>query len=446
VVNVTKVSLRGANTKLDFSNLVSGAAITLTGSASDGQSALYDQNTVAALESLRIYGDDEAGSLVGIDFVPGADTKGASHVLLRDVLVRDFGIGERHGANTYLVKHVNVSYYSCGLPVQSVSGANRGENLEWFGGVVGNCSAGFALTGVSAAVHGMSFDYNAGVALALGASTKVDVYGGNWESDNEASAWWTATGNGTELHFHGGTFVHAGTAPQDNTEFATASAGAVIRFSGARLHNFRNATERFGSGRVLARDSSMFATSDMPPTITDDASGNVVDGSFEANTGALVQIEGAADWTNRLSGTNLTAALSATTAQTGSQSLALTKSGGVSASAKLLIFVPVPREGALASFSIAERDIGDAVTGTYQIDEDWVMATKNENGIMSVVKNQSIGSLTSLTHDDSWTTRRDRPHGDRPAPAWATHLRLSLNLTSTGNGAVYFDDFQVAWW
>jgi hypothetical protein len=231
--------------------------------------------------------------------------------------------------------------------------------------------------------------------------------------------------------------------PTSAPYYVSATGGAQVHFWGTQLLSFQNTDDVFGNGQVYCHNTQQFNNAIMARKMSNDIDRSLVYGDFETSIGAMIVCAGGTDFTNRHTGTSIAVALSATTAHAGAQSLAITKSG--STTPTFGIHIPV-RPGDLVSLSYWDRNISAAVTGNYKITSYWGCQGQNEAGLYMASALVLIGSTSNYTPIDTWTNRLTGTFGDRPAPAWATHLRVVFDFTNLGNGTIYIDDFVASAW
>jgi len=444
-IDVSKTGVDFNNISIDASSITSGSVITLTGSSASGY-GLYDQHVVA-LERLRLLGNGQAGTVTALNLTPGTGLAGVANVEVRDIMVKDFGIGEAFGDNAYLTNHYNCNYYDCGLAISVPSGANKGEGLRWFGSVIANGVNGINLADPETDMffYGMHMDYNTGYLLTQTAG-RTHFSGCHFEGSDDTSTWFILSGSGSRASFVAGEFVHTAGAPHAVGQYFNITSPAAARLSGSLMVNFRNTAEHFaiGTGLIVVDGTKFYDVSEMPYALASDLRNSLVDGGFETTESVGFYCTGAATFDARGTGTSVATARSTTTANTGTGSLAITRSTGADATANC--YIPLSNSGQVMSVRYWDRNISGAVTGTYTYNMQWVRIGTNQNGLPSIIASQNIGSPGAITPTNTWTMRGERPVGSREAPVWANALEFRFDLTSLGNGTIYIDDFSVSGW
>lgn len=204
------------------------------------------------------------------------------------------------------------------------------------------------------------------------------------------------------------------------------------------------------------------------------------DGEFSENCTIVEDSAGTVDLvlpTNRLNGQAGVVGSSSTFTHTGSKSLQITKTGAAGQPFKVAIDVPIP---AAAAHRQVFRGVlgcpttGGATTGSVNVNLNWIrepMARISDTGVIynltsngalmsggvatsgssaavhsSAVLKATSGSIfgdVSAFTLNAWYSFQLNTQPDLFRPAWATTLRIELDLKNMGPGIVCFDSFDL---
>lgn len=439
------------NGKLDFSNMSSGNAITVTGGASG--SPYYQNRTIA--DSVELIGPGKTSSVNGIVFNTSSEA-GTSHLLLMSVNVHDFAIGHLYQNNAYGINFLNSDILHCGTCASMpASQTNSGERLTYIGCTFYNSDLALNIATGNASFHliACSIDYNGGIATINGGRIFLT------DCHIEASDYPTAppiyvSGNGGTFEMKGGWLLltgaigtHLMTAMVDCE--TTAGGGGGAWFDKVFMHNLNGTTDYFaiGSGNVIVKDVDTYDINYNPPLLSA-VSNKLLDGGFESST--------IMDWVfiandtsapnDRFVGANISLTLSNAYAHSGSQSLALTKVFGSGSQATAFIAIPI-KPNSRVGFRLYYTKPGTQTGPMYL---GWQYATFKGSNAFGVPQfsfltgawNSTTVNFTSSAID--WTKWSYTPQlGNNKVPVGATHLIIEINANSVNNGTIYFDDLIV---
>lgn len=434
-------------TKLDFTGMGSGNAITITGTA-----AVTSQLSVhAPIRDVEIIGPGHATSTCGLLFDTAAAWAGNVHQSPTNVNLHGFGTGIQFGSQAYMFTFVNTVVYDCGVGIWTPAGTtNAGERITFVGGAIQNC----ATTNVRAEnlsgdlyFQSASFDYPTSGRQIEVNSSQVFLDGCHVEDANtNAATMFLLTGTGT-LRMAGGELAQSadgGTRPAIVENDAAYDAGGAL-FTGVSMSNIACASGYFatGTGRTLVRDSAMVLTSATAVYGVSAAMNVLADGDMEG-AGIIDDWAVTADTatvTNRTSGANIVLNKSTTAPYAGTQSLAAVKAGATGTNAQFSLPVPV-MAGSKPVFSFRWAKPGSQ-TGTIYLSA--YAARIRDNGTVLTVTNrialkQVAVTLTSAANP--WTLfGADAP---KSLPGWATHVVFEMNLSGMGAGTFYVDAAHVS--
>lgn len=416
VIDTHFVRVRGGGCRIE-SQVTSGAAIQLWASGDQIEGQKTWSNSITVIEGFELCGPGSAPGTIGIEMShPETGTIGPARLSLRNMVVRDFGVGIIYGNDTYAVSHDNVSVYRCTIDVQMPYGiSNAGERLAYE-----NCtffeSTHLVLNGSSGTdMHfdQCSFDYPVVQAVtptgASGSYTnplsrmlhafsgRIFVANSHIEG-NRDNDYWISSGDmtgrvtirDTEIVLAANKNVYeifyAGQGPTDNLDQAQ-HAGLVL--DGIHFHmnsswNYNLGTLVGGEGRVQARNITYEhgVINWMPPIAR---SLNIVRGNFEdvtsiADWNTASSTAGSAPTRDTVEKFEGTASMKFKPATAGHHSKAFQnipvrpgqsvlssyrqKTQGVAASG-------IPFQLTLKWFTPLNQQIGNTITYTDALDHDW---------------------------------------------------------------------------
>ena len=302
--DLSKVGLISCGATLNFTSLAANtAAFTIIGtSSSDGP---YP-NVRAQISDIIIQGPGTANGNIGLNFVSSYDI---SHVVLRDVGVKNFASGEQFGNNAYLIHHEHVSLWENGNGINTVPGcSNCGENISYSDSAIFNNSrTAMELTIQNGDFNfvNTSIDYNG----SAGSTAMLQIYGGEAHFTNchfEAYAQQLLQPGGYSsvvLSFANSVFVQqtsSGSTPyidlSGGNVLATFTGGRIIPNSGTSPAlnvgsgtsvNFYGVVEQYGSG-VLSVTGSANSYTNLPAEGNAVLSNTIVAPAFQSSGGIFL--------------------------------------------------------------------------------------------------------------------------------------------------------------
>lgn len=447
-VNATYVSLVGKGSKLNASSILTGAAVTITGTAAPP----YNQAVVTPLSGIEIVGPGRAQvTSVGVLFnTTSAGAEGPSHVSLHNVVVHDFGNGYQFKDSAHNITLYNCEGWECGNVIDAPAApVDGGERIVFVGCTFFN--SGLAVSAQNSNGEllfvGCSFDYNAQQIYVN--DSRVYLYGCHIEATKTTYTAVPIMLDGSALFRMDGGWMLENDAPGPSTigYVVDVDTNSKAIFDGVFINNMQTASGHFatGAGRVLLNNCVSNATS-QNPRILSSGENRLADGGFEAGVSLLVDdifiVADSVAITNRTNGTNIDLDTSIAEANTGTQSLLVTKAGAAGTAAKFAIAVPV-RSGSHPAWQGFVRKAG-AQTGTLRITNAWALMRVNGDGVPTVGRSVDIATqtITFTAAAAPWTKYTNGEPTIR-TPAWATHFLVTFDLNDMAAGNLYFDDFII---
>ena len=442
-INVSLVRIDGNGSKLDFSGMTSGYAITLTGK---GTGTPYTQG-VGGIRGVEVAGPGYASSVTGIMFNTASEA-GPAQITLEGTSVHDFLVGHTFMNNAYCINIHGGNVYGCGTGVQQASGfANYGERISYVGNTIFNCATtAIDMQNANGAFvfTSCSFDYSTRVASVL--AGRVFLNNCHVEASNYAAEPFYLSGStGATLVMNGGWLLCTGTNTSNIAYVGTtASKGGGAFFRDVFMNNTTTATYfATGTGNIEVSNPVTYDTpSNLPILLRLDQS-LAIDGGFEQTTPQDVFITSdTAAITSRLTGTDIQLASVAANPRSGSRSLKMTKVFDGGSACGFAFVAPLKAGKRYAGTRVWYAKYGSQ-TGTMYISY-YFAAVRDSTTTPQIVK---LGSLatTTITFTSSTVAYTAVTGGFDlgKAPAWATHIVMSVNADGVGAGDLYFDDFEA---
>lgn len=428
-IDTNKVGIIGNGTVLSFATMTTGDAITITQSNADGNVRNY-VNHVHPIEGIVFVGPGVGTTAVRcVYFNDSASPTIISGGIFRSCAFVDFAkdVSLASGAFCITFEKCNFTLLS-GTPttysVEILTGyTNGGERNVFRDCMWNNRNYQFTQTATDADTYfdTCSFDGHARSMTISGGL--VTIQNSHIESTLDTDYFFHVSGTNTLFNLFGGTTQIA--ANKATSAFycdsTSTSGGIVIRdhaywFSGST----HTANLISGTGRTDVSGLAQFASATKPAI-----------GSYQNNLayGGFESANYTAEWT-LASG----AVRSTTLARTGTYSLSLPSSSGVTPSAYCL-----------TPCTVGQRVQGEywyqvpAITGTsgnFYVQVDFLDKAGN------VISN-AYGVVLTTTNISTWTQAR---LGLAPAPAGTVNVKLLFNIFGTASGAptAYIDDVLIA--
>lgn len=487
-LNLASTSLKCNRNIFDASSLATGSAITLdydyTGSAGYQK---YNGRTSSISGGLRIKGPGKAVSGVNGIYINGTQTSPTSNGVrptLDNLFVHGFSQGLVLNNRAYLGSLNYSDIYDCNVAIRQMAGTDSGEGMKMVGGAIYQCNLMLWMEDDSSewTFDAVSFDYsnqllvltNTGrmffnkchfenrgsdagdgvyIIQGTGADARAVVSGKDSFIDID--------GNGSLVVFDSGSFdVNnlGGLGPYAyNHLINVRHKNATCYIDKQYWSNAANTTNKvaIGAGLTVPYSLQTKAIHGMPTRFSDQAHNNCLsDGGFEDAAGFedfWSVTKDTAAITSRTTGTNINISRSTAQHYAGNASLKVTKIS--TGSGQVSVFIPIRPGCRRSAIGRIYRPSTGGATGSVFGDLRWcAMAGTDGNGVPVVLKVGSyFSSCTMSATTDSWqqftmSLFDNGTSGEPMAPAWATHLKLTINCDSASAGDLYFDDMFVSPW
>ncbi len=444
ILDISKISLLGNGSQLDFRGMTTGKAISVIGS----KNPPYEQN-LNSIEKLRLLGPGQ-NSAVGAWFFNDDDTtgEGPSRFIMRQCNTAYFGVGEHYKNRAYLSQIEHCEIVRCGVGVWGDVASDGGENMSRFGGGIYNGGIAVKMDNNNGAFHfnSVSIDYNEKIFEMTGGRIALNQC--HVENRDFTGTPVTMTGNGTSIDSTGGWWLLSGPIPHGFDYFVDAGVNTSFVMRGPKENNLRTRTDTFstGLGHVSVDDVSTFAIPENN-RILNALRSKLADGGFEKPTIAddIYIRADTSPITSRHTGANAKLTISTAYPKTGLQSLAYQKMfGSGSISAIVLISVPV-NSGDMIGYRYSFRKPLSS-TGSITLSYSWVKRGVNADGVPVRIYSEDFASLvhTFTAEDSGWITITG-PNNKVQSPSWATHFEIGVQGVSWAamGEYIYFDDMTV---
>jgi len=443
-VNVSLVRIDGNGSKLDFSGMAAGTAITLVGK---GSGTPYAQS-VGGIRGIEVAGPGATSVVNGIEF-NNTPEAGTSHNTVESCPVHDFQIGHVFKNNAYCINVLNSGVYACGTGTQQPSGfANYGERISYIGSDIFNCTT-VAIDMQNASgeyvMTNSSFDYNVKVANISGG--RVNLMACHVEASTYASEPFVLSGaTGATLLMNGGwmlcTGANAVSIVNANT---TAGKGGGAFFRDVFMNNLTSASYfATGTGNVEVSNPILYDTPANFPVLLRLDQSLAIDGGFEQATPADVFITAdTAAITSRLAGTDIVLSSVAVNPRSGARSLKMAKAFGAGSACGFAMVAPLRAGRRNAGVRLWYSKLG-AQTGTMFVSYAFV-ALRDSPTVPAILKTSTAIGTTNVVLGAAAVAYTAIVGGFDlgRAPAWATHIAVIINADNVGAGDIYFDDFEA---
>lgn len=459
-LDISYCNFDGGGSILDAAAVTSGAAMKITGTRlQDGLPALDQYAAYVgnfSLEGNTAVSRGNAGT-TGILF--DSDTEaGIPGLSVHSINVSYFETGHEYRSRTY-----TLNFFGCRIS-KCVNGefiprnmTDYGERIAHFGCTLANCTN--IIVGQSGGLHydTCSFDYPTQKYVDLD-GTQVSWV--NCHIEGRINQWTDPPflirpTYGASLIIIGGIFLLSTGTPTHDYLFDIQSApdkGGGITMRDVRLHNLRTNSKFLAKGTgflqvdcKLGNENSQMAKF----SVENDSANLFADGNFTAaNYADLYYVSGdTTTITNPYNSANLKLERSADYGYgTSTTSLKLTKIGATGTTATATIAVPIPLHAKPAIKFRYKKPIG--VTGDMNLNAYFAKVADSKDTVglkWNARRSNTLGTLkkTFTTDAVDWMLEQDlivtTPH--YCAPAWATHLIVTVDLKDMSAGSIYLADF-----
>ncbi|HBQ9984701.1 TPA: hypothetical protein L9E73_004981 [Klebsiella pneumoniae] len=388
-----------------------------------------------------------------------APSGSASSFTTRNLGTMSFRTGDSYRNNAYIIKHWGRSISRCANHVWMPAGySNYGEAIEYYASTI-STSNGVGVRNDNAngdiRIHGGSCDYMGRIAVAN--AGRIEFDGTHIEFNNASNKltgipFETASAETSEIVITGGRILGFVTPlPVEVTTLFQCGANTNgITLDKVMLMNvsLNDSTMPInsGTGPFTTKDIRVIAGGGNPkvPMLKADAQNllydpnftqdNIVDWYIKTDTGAL---------TSRTAGVNLNLVKDTATFRSGGNaSMKVTKTYGVGSASEIQVRVPI-KPNKLAMYELYL--FGAGLTGNIFISAFYHATMYNNSlGIPVSARSVQVGPVRTInaTTLTDWV-RVIQQAARNYTPEWATHLVISVNLSSMSAGSLYIDDAKV---
>ncbi|MFZ8683923.1 hypothetical protein [Klebsiella pneumoniae] len=388
-----------------------------------------------------------------------APSGSASSFTTRNLGTMSFRTGDSYRNNAYIIKHWGRSISRCANHVWMPAGySNYGEAIEYYAPTI-STSNGVGVRNDNAngdiRIHGGSCDYMGRIAVAN--AGRIEFDGTHIEFNNASNKltgipFETASAETSEIVITGGRILGFVTPlPVEVTTLFQCGANTNgITLDKVMLMNvsLNDSTMPInsGTGPFTTKDIRVIAGGGNPkvPMLKADAQNllydpnftqdNIVDWYIKTDTGAL---------TSRTAGVNLNLVKDTATFRSGGNaSMKVTKTYGVGSASEIQVRVPI-KPNKLAMYELYL--FGAGLTGNIFISAFYHATMYNNSlGIPVSARSVQVGPVRTInaTTLTDWV-RVIQQAARNYTPEWATHLVISVNLSSMSAGGLYIDDAKV---
>lgn len=457
-LNSTFCTMRG-EALLDFSSAPAVVGLTITASTSPDGGNHFGRKAKVSGFRLQGPGARAADGSIAISLSgPSGTTPGP---MLERVMVFNWDIGHQHGDRAYISGAYHCEIYRTRTAISMPVAADAHERVTYTDCTIyNNNTVAVIANNNSGYLHmiACSLDYNDSICTMTGGRmllTNCHIESG--QANYGANTPINLSGDGTTFSMDGGVLLMANTAPHLYPAFATIGSGSNCLLKPDFAHNLRSAISGpsntsywfTGAGDGVVSYGWTFASSQMPRALSTNF-GYLNDGGLEANsiaTDLRFLSSDTAAITNQYTGTNISMAISAAQARTGTYSLAITKAGGTGSNASAVIAaIPVTAQQKVGGTYFLRKP--GTSTGTLFLQWFWARI-EIRSGVPQVVR-QATANTTNYVlpaGDSGWV----QPFSIIPntatttAPEWATHAVMQFNggsWNSVGE-TIYIDDMVL---
>jgi hypothetical protein len=384
------------------------------------------------------------------------------------------------GNRAYLSKVYASSFIGFTAGVEFLGGVDAGENISFFGGNLGSSGgAGLKNNGAEFYLFGVSIDFPK--AFIHQAAGTTHCFGCHFETGSRAGFAGRPFDIAGELMIEGGQIM--GGAPLDGSPidfdyfFYARDHRSRIILSNVWGYNWQGSEHVIcgGPGRFVIERLLGGTNWNIPGVVKRDSMHSLTGdaGLFEQPSTALDVWVTAANATQRINRSHLlwsdrserlgelSVERSVAQARTGAGSLAITKTGvGMGTDAECHVLIPFPSGGgrirACEFWLLSAPHAPSATTAVLFTQLSWAsLIGRDSDGVPQLGQTEYNGEaklVVDLAHaTSSWSrlSYGDPVYADPSdalvgyAPAWATHLRLSISLVSLPAITVFMDDLYA---
>lgn len=441
VHDVSLYSVYGGGATINFANMGSSATAWTTTCTVGGvnNDAKHQRYTMKELYLV--------GSGVGTGwYLNAASEPAVANVAFYSICVENFATGQLWGNNCYIIQHFGCIFNLNGAAIYMPGGlTNTGEGIHYFGGAVTNGAGGINIQGSGADVRffGTSIDALT-TYVSYGNGCILELNGCHVEFNNAASLVAEPITGTAHLNIVGGCIIADGTGPFSYP--AVFNNTGLVRISGGCfLNNLQNSANIFNSGAgqiIVQGPTDTYSLTALPALLGTLNSPNnlMADGGFEQATiidNVCIFLD-TATITNRLTGSNISLAISSAAHHSGSQCLAATKSGGANSAADFLVAFPAtPGQLFGGTYYIAANA---TYAQTIATSGTWALGVTGTGGVLNVLNSSNVG-VTNFSPSATWTgitVPRTR------CPSWANTFYISIYMNNLPASVVYLDDVNIS--
>ncbi|SMH34643.1 hypothetical protein SAMN06295885_1016 [Rathayibacter oskolensis] len=441
-IDIAWVSLEMTGGAIDCSTITTGPALRFLNSSSSGYP--YTRNSY---RGLRLTGPGEGTASVGIRFdSPTYPVRGVGFYGLE---ISDFGTGVEFLNNAYLFNFFSFSITDCGTGASMPSGAaNYGENIKFIGGEISACGRGIHNNNSNGNIHVTSTrfeDCGQAVRVEKGGVflSECEVELGDRAASTKLPPFFTGTSTDAKVQVIGGRLTASSVCTAASFfETQNPSWGCGIVVVNFAIGTARTTTGYLigGTGNVrldqVVLEDSPSSASNSGSLLTSPKNNKLIDGSFDLAVVADAFFTAPAS-------TSRTAAGGATLT-TSAGKLIVTRT---SASSPVVVAFDVPCvAGKVYANSLTVS--GGTSSGTFTYSETFIAVIGQPTASIPSAAKSDVRESIQVSMDELKTRLPaalsfTAPSSTRAAPAWATHFRLSLDISRLSVGTVEISDVIV---
>lgn len=445
VVDCGYVSIYGYGAKIDASEMTSGTAMRLHGTAKPS----YRQ-ICSSIEGIQLIGTNQTNTVEGVWIYGNATPTAASNISIKNCYIDGFASGIRFGSHAYLVGVYSTNIRHCAKGVYvPYKLENAMEGVDFISCTIMQSTRLVDHQHGGLYFYGCSLDHWYDDCIYIN-DARLFMYGCHIENHGTFTEIPIVVhGHGGRLEMFGGsigTTSKTGDVPAQYIVNCDESAdGGGVFIYGTTLNAIKTQTSRFATGNGLVVTEHVgFVQQWNMCRILGEGQNRLADGGFElanivdnwfitADTQSV---------TSRTNGTNIDLALSSAHARTGSKSLQVTTGSG--AQARFAVAVPI-KPGAVCNYECYYKKPG-AETGRVFFTDYHAILGVNADGVPTIMhKSSAISTRTANFTSGAvdWTMAYGI-HTCIRSPHWATHYVVEVDLDEFRNASFYIDDFIIS--